>query len=202
MAKEAGEEKQEMQEPAKPKKSGGGMKPIVMIGVGAGVLLVNAVIILLIFNFFIAPSLNQGHSDEGGDTHKKEKVKKSGGDESEEDKFLTDEKEMHFWETGRISTNLHASTKLLTMNLGLEYRKKVDEDEEEEGAEGGDFPPVLVVKMKSLINGTIGSYTYEEINASRDSLNVIFKNKMKPLLKKNKMYLREVYIQEFIITGD
>ena len=106
-------------------------------------------------------------------------------------------------ETGRIITNPKLSEKFAVINLGLSYREKVGEEESSE--ESADAPDAKALKMeaqiKSILNNMIGSMTEEEIQHQRQNLSTIVKEKLTPLFKKNKMFLREVLIVEFIIQS-
>lgn len=185
MAKE--NETGEKQEPQKPKK-GGGMSMPVMAGVIAGVIIVNAIIIVIVFKLFISPSISSGGEAKKGKTEQAAEEKKK-KDESEG-------KETLFAESGRITTNPKNSEKFVVINLGIEYYMSEDAPAAE-GEKG--LPPKILAYVKGSVNQTIGSMSAEDVHMKRDSLASIFQKILTPTLKKEKMNLKNIIMQEFII---
>jgi hypothetical protein len=196
MAKEQVEEKQE---PQKSKLISSGMKLPVIIGIVAGVLIINTVIIIFVFKLFVAPSFTP-HSEDAvkGKTEleNKEKAKHNGLKIGEEGEYLQGEENLHFTESGRITTNPKNSENFIVLNLGLEYRFKTLESKPKEG-EG--LSPKMLAQVKGAVNRIIGGLSIDELHAKRDSLTIIFIKEMKPTFKANQMFLKNVILQEFII---
>ena len=189
----AKEEKLERQEPEKPKRqSTGSMKLPMLIGIIAGVVVIQAIIIVVVMNIFLKPSYAPADT-QGGKTEQK-KVEK---DESPKEGESSDDVNMQFIETGRITTNAKSSDKFVVLNLGLEFKAQGEEEPSEK--EGGTLSPIMNAKIKGTINGIIGSMAIEDLQAKRDSLSFIIKDRLKPVFKSNKMFLKDVIIQEFII---
>lgn len=215
------ENEEEVQQPEKPvkkkKSSGGGLSLPVMIAIGVGTLVIIVVVILFAISYMVNNIMDQRigelATDSSGVTQHADKPKEKGNDareeiektwqELEEEEYFGDQKGVKYMETGRIITNPKLSEKFAVINLGLSYREKVGEEESSE--ESADAPDAKALKMeaqiKSILNNMIGSMTEEEIQHQRQNLSTIVKEKLTPLFKKNKMFLREVLIVEFIIQS-
>jgi flagellar basal body-associated protein FliL len=215
--------KDEKQVPVKPKKLGGGELSFVKI------LIIIAVTIVLIFGLFItawvfviSPDLqptvavSDSTQVENGDAHGDEHGKKDDHHDedhemSEEEEFLAEDDHGLFETTGRITTNPRGSTKFVVVDLGLEFvEKKAHGEEEEESGGGGHggggggheshFEPKALAKIKGGVTSLIGSMPLQELQTiERDTLRSLLKKRLKPIMKKEKMFLRNVILQEFII---
>jgi hypothetical protein len=211
------EEQQGVQEPEmptkKPKKSGGGLSTPMWIGVIAGGLILNTVIIILAIRVFVeqptAAVPQEGgkeHTEKVDNKHKSSDEHAEEGDEEsvddlEEENVLHGDDNVEFMETGRITTNPKGSTSFVILNLGLEYRKKHTEGEEGGGGHGGGAPagpdPVMA-RVKGVINNTIGSMTVEQLQ-DREALRTKLRDDIRVVYKKHKIYLRDVVLVEFLI---
>jgi flagellar basal body-associated protein FliL len=176
-------------EPQMTKKTG--MSMPMMVGVIVGIIAVNAVIIILLFNFLIVPSLNSDSNDNSGEKAKKEKAAE------EAHKNAEMEKKQKFQSSGRITTNPKASAQFVVIDLGFEFAPIGEE--EGEAKEGEGFEPGLQAKIKGTVTKTLGSMTAEELTARRDTLDRIFFKNLKQVFKEEKFMLHSVILQEFII---
>lgn len=210
MAEEKDPKKEQKQKPEKPKKAKGPteMSLPVLLGIIGGVL----VIFMAFIYFLVLPALVDGISgnteDNTAGTEQMETSEEGShdGDEkekgdgmSEEDEYLAGDEGLHFVETGKLMTNPKGSAnKIVVLNLGLEFRTKGDEEEESHG-EGELISIKMMAKIKGIVNTTIGQWTIEDLDTKRDSIASYLKDGMKPLFKKNDMFLRDVILQEYII---
>ncbi len=179
----AKEEKQTEEILNKEKKSSS-MKLPIMIGFIAGILIINAGIIYLLFTLLISPTLTTQDTSDS---------ENSQTEIQQENTFETEFDESHkpiFKETGRITTNPKNSDRFVVVNLGIEFKSKEKLEELE---------PALLAKIRGTINSTFANMTIDEIHSQRDSLNIIFQNNLKPIFQKEKKLISEVIIQEFII---
>jgi len=216
----AEEEVQQPEKPAKKKKSSGGLSLPMMIVIGAGTLIVLVGVSLFAINYMVNNIIDKklgsvsdttkthSHEDEANKKlkeHKKELDKTF--KELEEEEYFETEEGVSYMETDRIVTNPKFSTRFAVIRLGLSYREKVAEGEGE--AEGGHEEAKegevdhkaqkYQAQIKSIINDMIGTMTEEEIQQQRQNLPIIIKEKLTPVFKKQKKYLRDVLIVEFII---
>lgn len=192
-----------VQEPEKAKKKKReGMSLPVMIAVGVGAIVVQVVLIVVVVNFLMPKSEKDvAHEKEAKKT---EAMKKKASEEeffqedSEEEDFFAEEKERKYLETDKIITNPKGSTKFVVINLGLEYKFKPDVPEPER-APDGDLMKKLMAKLKTLVIQDIGNQTVDEIHSGRADYNMKLRDKLRPIFKESKIFLRNVYIVEFII---
>ncbi len=212
------EEQQGVQEPEmptkKPKKSGGGgFSTPVWIGIIAGGLVVNIVLIIFAIKLFVvqpvAPASENGSKehtenvDKGNNSHDgtHEADSEEDLDKLEEENVLNGDENVQFKETGRITTNPKNSTSFVILNLGLEYRERHSEEDSDGGGHGAAAPagpdPVMA-RVKGVINNTIGSMTVEELQ-DRETLRTKLKEEIKKVYKKHHIYLRDVILVEFLI---
>jgi flagellar basal body-associated protein FliL len=219
MAKEEKDQKQaeqqEKQIPEKPKKKAGGMSMPVLLGVIGGIVIFQAVLIFLLFKFFIAPQ----QVPVEGDAAKTEKTEQEEHEKPESknwkyDEFTLDEKLVQLFETGRITTNPKNSSKFVIINLAIIYIVR-DEDtlkelHEKKAAEGGGghggdeedhslFSHKQKIRIRSTINNVLGSLTDDQLFAQRNELPEMFKEKLAEIINDHKMKVKEVIVQEFII---
>lgn len=173
--------------------------PLKMILIVVGILVVNAIIVIGVVKFFFA---NAGHDD-----HPKEATTEQTHKENDEfaefkdveETFFETENERKMISTGRITTNPSNSIKkFIIMDLGFEYRIKPDLPEEEFDLEK-PLMQKMMLKLKAGITQKIGSMRVEELVRQRSELPDIFKEELQTLFNENKMYLREVYLNEFLI---
>ncbi|MBE2188144.1 MAG: hypothetical protein KGZ71_09070 [Desulfobulbaceae bacterium] len=194
------------QEPEVPKKKAGLSLPVI-IGIGAGVLIVLVVVIL----FAVKMMLNSVVGTQQGDTQSTEQVQKPVEDKelsnieyykkmADEDKIS--ENDSKYMETGRITTNPRASTQFVVVNLGLSYRIGVDAEdaEKKEGTETDDQKRRFEALIRNAINNQIGDMSVGELQQiRRDSLTSIFKERLVPVFINNRIFLRDVILVEYII---
>ncbi len=201
---------EEKQEPEKPKKKKAVLSLPMMIIIGVVILAVLIGGTLFAVNMMVSSIVDSKLS--GVDTTKKhgevEKVKK---EKSEEEKMAEeleaedyfDEKPTSYLETGRIITNPRSSSTYIVLNLGLEYRQKLAEGEEpKEGAaaETDASPEMkrLMAKIKDVVNTRIASMSESDIEAKRDSMKIFFKNDLTPIFKREKKFLKDLILVEYI----
>lgn len=216
MAKEEKDQKsteeQEKQIPQKPKNKSGGMSMPVLIGVIGAIVVFQAVLIFLLFKFFIAPQPAAVEGEEAKTEQiEKEKEEKKTSKNWTYDEFTLNEDLVHLYETGRITTNPKNSDKFVIINLALIYVIKDNETLEEihaKKAGGGGhgeeedhslFSHKQRIRIKGTINNILGSYSAEQLFAQRDSLPEIFKDGLAKVINNHQMKIKEVIVQEFII---
>jgi flagellar basal body-associated protein FliL len=220
MAKEEKDQKQaedqEKQIPEKPKKKSGGMSMPMLLGVIGAIVIFQAVLIFLLFKYFIAPQPTPAE----GEHAKTEQTEHDGDDEDKPkakdwkyDEFTLDEKLVQLYETGRITTNPKNSDKFVIINLAILYivkdQETLEEIKAEKAAEGGGgegegednslFSHKQRIRIKGTINNILGSYSDEQLFAQRDSLPSIFKRGLAGIIDDHRMKVKEVIVQEFII---
>lgn len=190
-------ETQEVNEGAEKKKKKA--LPIKMILIILGVLVVNALIVVGVVKFFFA-GVTEGEYKEAKSTHTVHKQKDEFAEfKSDEENFFETEKQRKMITTDRITTNpANSITKLVIVNLGLEYRIKPDLPEEE-FKEESPLMLKLMVRIKAAVLQRIGSMGVEELVRQRSELPEIFKKDLQPIFNENQMYLRAVYLKEFLI---
>ena len=183
-----------------PKKKKSGSSPLKMILLIVGILVVNAIVVIGVVKFFFADSGQGEHPKEATSEH----VEHKEGDEfaefkNEEESFFEVEKDRKMMTTGRITTNpANSIKKFVILNLGLEYRIKPDLPEEEFDIEK-PLMQKMMIRITSAITNRVGSMRVEEIVRQRGELTEIFKEDLQPLFNENQMFLREVYLNEFLI---
>jgi flagellar basal body-associated protein FliL len=179
------------------KKKSSSLKMILIV---LGVLVINAVIVVGVVKFFFADAAN-------GEQHKEAKAQKAvekTKDEfaqfkDDEENFFEEEKDRKMLTTDRITTNpANSISKLIVVNLGLEYRIKPDLPEEEFEAET-PLMQKLMIRVKAAVLQKIGSMGVEELVRQRGELPEMFKKVLQPIFNENQMYLRAVYLNEFLI---
>jgi flagellar basal body-associated protein FliL len=220
MAKEEKEQKQaeeqEKQIPEKPKKKSGGMSMPMLLGVIGAIVIFQAVLIFLLFKFFIAPQpapAEGEHAKTEQTEHESDDEDKPKSKDWKYDEFTLDEKLVQLYETGRITTNPKNSDKFVIIDLAIIYIVKDQETLEEIHAEkaaagggghGGEedhslFTHKQRIRIKGTINNILGSYSDEQLFAQRDSLPSIFKHGLAGIIDDHRMKVKEVIVQEFII---
>lgn len=173
--------------------------PLKMALIIVGILVVNAIIVIGVVKFFFAEAVHGDNPKEATteQTHKEDDEFAEFKDV--EESFFETENERKMISTGRITTNPSNSIKkFIIMDLGFEYRIKPDLPEEEFDLEKPLMQKMLL-KLKASTTSKIGSMRVEELVRQRDMLPDIFKKELQPLFNENKMYLREVYLNEFLI---
>lgn len=213
MAEEKAEEKKEKQTPEKPKPRGGGggsISMITLIGIISGTVVVMVGILTVVFYMFILPDLkgHGGESDSTGNEHVKIKEESQSSENSfanelkEEDIVLGD-KGTHMIETGKIIANPKGSTKFAVVNLALDFRVSEKDERFEPEAEITAENPIinkLLIMVNDKINAKITSLTVDDFyNMGSDSLRNLFKQELNAVFLKNKLFLREVYLKEYLI---
>jgi len=220
MAKEEKEQKQaeeqEKQIPEKPKKKSGGMSMPVLLGVIGAIVMFQAVLIFLLFKFFISPqpTTAEGEHEKTEQTeHESESKDKPNAKDWKYDEFTLDEKLVQLYETGRITTNPKNSDKFVIIDLAIIYivkdQETLEEIHAEKAADGGGahsgeedhslFSHKQRIRIKGTINNILGSYSDEELFSQRDSLPNIFKQGLAGIIDDHRMKVKEVIVQEFII---
>jgi flagellar basal body-associated protein FliL len=183
------------------KQKGGkaGMSTMKMILMIVGILVVNAIVVIGVVKFFFADD----HSDkpqEAQAAHVEETPEDEFSEfESEEETFFETEKQRKMLTTGRITTNpANSIKKFIVVDLGMEYRIK-PEMPPEEFAEESPLMQKLHVKIKAAVTKRLGEMRVEELVRQRSELTEIFREDLQPVFNEHKMYLREVYLNEFLV---
>lgn len=174
--------------------------PLKMILIVLGVLVVNAIIVIGVVKFFFADTANGNHPKEAKSDQLDHKSKDEFAEfKDDEERFFENEKERKMLTTGRITTNpANSINKLVIVDLGLEYRIKPDLPEDEFEMEK-PIMTKLMIKLKAAITKRIGSLGVEELVSQRNELPGLFKSDLQPLFNENQMYLRDVYLNEFLV---
>ena len=184
-------------EKEKKEKKGSPLKMILLI---VGILVVNAIVVIGVVKFFFADSGHDEHPKEA----KSEQMGHSEEDEfaqfkNPEETFFETESQRKMLSTGRITTNpANSIKKFIIVNLGLEYRIKPDLPVEEFDLEKPLMQKIMI-RLKSKITDRVGSMRVEELVRQRSELTTIFKADLQELFNENQMFLREVYLNEFLI---
>lgn len=199
------------QAPVKPKKRGGGeVKMPILIGTVIGTVILMAAIFYAVFWFGIKPYMSPDEAAEGdkaGDTLKVE-VDETADLENMDDpeqEFLHGEVGIHFIRSGRITTNPKATTQIVLLDLGMEFRAKAEDERFPEGEKVDNLETKpefsrMLASVKGKINSMLGSYTVEDLyKLNRDTLTEKFRTSLKPIFKKEKLYLRDIILMEFLI---
>lgn len=193
---------QEPEQAGKEKK--GGNKMMMYIGIGVGALILNVAIIIVLVKFVFNSSGEEGHDKKSKIANVKhgEESEDGGGhgDEDAEKEFFATEKERKFLELGRITTNPKNSGKFIVISVGCVYREKAHLSEEDAKPDS-EYMRKLIAKVKSTIINEIGQMSVEEIQAKRPNLEIIFRDKLRPIFKEKQIFLREIILNEFILQG-
>jgi len=213
MAEEKAEEKKEKQTPekSKPRSSGGGnISMLTLIGVITGTVVVMVAVLYVVFYMFILPDLKSSNDETDSTGAKHVKIKENS--ESSEEKIVNEMKEedimlgdegTHLIETGKIIANPKGSTKFAVVNLALDFRISEKDERFDPEAEITSENPIisrLLIMVNDKINGKITSLTVDDFyNMGSDSLRNLFKEELVPIFLKNKLFLREVYLKEYLI---
>ncbi len=197
------------QEPEKPQKKSGALSLPVIIGIGAGVLVILVAVIL----FAVKMMLNTVVETKMGaiqQSAEQQAVPKEEKDMSNlefykmmsENDSVGDE-DAKYMETGRITTNPRGSTQFVVVNLGISYRDKSAEEEakkKDKNEETDDKKRKFEALIRNAINNQIGDMTVAELQQiRRDSLRSIFKESLTPVFINNRIFLRDVILVEYII---
>lgn len=216
------EELEEKQQPEKPEKKSKSLSLPLLIGIGAGGLVILLVAVFFIFSFLIndivdkkLSNIDLAGSGENSELQSEEDHSPSKmTDEQywrkmEEDEIMSADNDMgELYETGRIITNPRNSSDFAVMNLAIYYRLPPrDEDDEatkEENTEdGASYVPIeikrLEPRLKSKIGTFIGTRTRAELDAIRPQLAEEIKEELTPMFKKNKIFLKNIEVTEYLI---
>jgi flagellar basal body-associated protein FliL len=114
-----------------------------------------------------------------------------------------DEKATLYQETGRITTNPKGSSSYVVINLGLNFiprEKEIKEELAKEPDKALTWKKVLA-ETKDHITTIMGNYSFEDLKQiNRDTLKGTLLRDLQPIFKKEKIFLRNVLLQEFITT--
>lgn len=200
------------QAPVKPKKRGGGgeVKMSVLIGTIIGTVVLMAAVFFAVFWFGIKPYLSGGAEEGKNKKADTVAVESDGVDELEdlddpEQDFLHGEVGVHFIRSGRITTNPQGSSQIILLDLGMEFRAKEDDERFPDGEVVKDMETKpefarMLANVKGKINSMLGSFTVQDLyETHRDTLTKKFKETLKPVFRKEKLYLRDIILMEFLI---
>lgn len=225
----AEEQKEEKQQPVKPEKKSKGLSMPVILGIGVGGVVIILVAAFFIFKILVNDIVDKKISNLEVQTEEVEgeedKEKEHSDDEhkdSKEGSKLSDEELEHQWEqmeeadffaeedaqvhqTGRIITNPKNSSSFAVVDLALYYRLAPHGEEEggDDHSEDGEGIPKQIKKLgpriKGTVNNFIGSKTEQELHDIRPILSEKFKEELTPVFKKNRVFLKDVEVTEFLI---
>ena len=176
-----------------------GMSTMKMILLIVGIVVVNAIVVIGVVKFFFADD----HSDKPQEAQASHVEGAPEGEfsefENEEETFFETEKQRKMLTTGRITTNpANSIKKFIVVDLGMEYRIKPDMPAEE-FKEDSPIMQKLHIKIKATITKRLGEMRVEELVRQRSELTEIFRDDLQPVFNDHKMYLREVYLNEFLV---
>ncbi|PKL80894.1 MAG: hypothetical protein CVV25_02965 [Ignavibacteriae bacterium HGW-Ignavibacteriae-4] len=174
--------------------------PLKMILLVVGILVVNAIIVIGVVKFFFADAGHDEHPKEAKTEDKAHNEKDEFAEfKNPEESFFETENQRKMLSTGRITTNpANSIKKFVIINLGLEYRIKPDLPEEEFDLEK-PLMLKLMIRLKAKITDRLGSMRVEELVRQRSELTKLFKEDLQEIFNENQMFLREVYLNEFLI---
>jgi len=177
-----------------------GMSTMKMILMIVGILVVNAIVVIGVVKFFFADSdddkPHEAHTEQVDGEHAEDDFSEY---ESEEETFFETEKQRKMLTTGRITTNpANSIKKFVVIDLGMEYRIKPDLPPEEFEPES-PFMQKLHIKIKAAVTKRLGEMRVEELVRQRSQLTEIFREDLQPVFNEHKMFLREVYLNEFLV---
>lgn len=184
-------------EKAKKDKKGSPLKMILLV---VGILVVNAIIVIGVVKFFFSDAAHDEHPKEASTEQKGHNPKDEFAEfENPEETFFETESQRMIISTGRITTNpANSIKKFVIINLGLEYRIKPDLPIEEFDVEK-PLMIKLMIRLKAKITDRLGAMRVEELVRQRSELTALFKEDLQELFNENQMFLREVYLNEFLI---
>lgn len=200
------EELDEKQIPEKPKKQGG-VSMMVIIGVVFGGLIVMVVLIFALFKFMIVPAINQTPAPaaaEGTEKVKESEKKHENGDEEESgDISEEEEKKLVFIETGKIIANPKGNfERYVIVNMGMQIIPKDEKlvaELKKEAEKVAEWKKLLGATREVVIN-TFGNHSVEELGSmKRDSLKMMIFKQLKPIFKEEKIRLKSIMLQEFLV---
>jgi flagellar basal body-associated protein FliL len=213
---QSGEEvkKEDLQIPEKPKKRGGDMKLIPLVGIIGGTVLFMILIVFSLYWFFIRPDIISSRG--GKDSTKVQQTKELTPEEEKELKLkqemakleeadaLGEAEGVLFTQTQDIIANTNPPNYYVVIQLGLEFRLPEGEAKPS-GGEGAAAAPTLSPKLMSEVSSYVtkfvGSRSLEQLSSLRDSLEIKFHSELKPIFIKNKVFLRKVSIPKFIMQS-
>ncbi|GAB5466725.1 MAG: hypothetical protein Kapaf2KO_21610 [Candidatus Kapaibacteriales bacterium] len=184
---------EEQEEDSGKKKKGDKMSLGAIIGIIAGVILLQVILIVAIVQIFFSDSDDQKPTREMADGEYELTE-----EELEVKEFLSNEENMRYMETGKIVTNPKLSKNYVAINVGLDYSPRPEVAEEELDAASTKMIK-LNAKIKSDIIMLIGQMDTEELQQKRNLLPGIIKDSLAEKFKSEKLLLREVLISEFVI---
>lgn len=221
------DQEQEALPPGKPPKQSGTMSTpmlLIIMGVMLAVIIVG---VFLGMNYMITSVLDKKMSEAGLDTtstmnklqeenelyYKKIQEKMALQEmmsQLEQEDFYMPNEGIMYAELPQLIAMPKGETDKILISIGFEYRVRTEEkgegeEEEEESAEAKDpealfkQKPQLKAKVQSEITGVIGSMTLDEIQAVRTELEGVLTERIKPIFKKEKIWLKKVYVMQFNI---
>lgn len=185
----------------KEKKSGDKMSTGTIIGIVAGVVLLQVILIFVVVKyFFSSPVPEEGEGGGEANTEQVSSGPKPLTDEQIEAMEFTAEKERIIrFNTDRITTNPKNNDKSLVV-LAFTLKMLPHEDVPEESlAEGGPIMTEIKDEILHTILTTVGAMTKEEILEYRHELPAMLKEELKNKLLKYNIYLLSIYNTEFIM---
>jgi len=186
------------EKPKKPKKDTDTKKYVMWGLIGGGFLIINTLLVVIVLRF-VFPSQDSGENGEEKTKIEKPKDEFEGWDEEEAD-FFASEADKRLMKIEKIVTNPKSSSKYVVISFAMYYRPHPTL-ELEVGNPDSPLVAKLNAKVKSAIITEIASHSESELEGKRLEFNSMFKDRLAPVFKEYKLFLREVIITEFLIQG-
>ncbi|MGA2296257.1 MAG: flagellar basal body-associated FliL family protein [FCB group bacterium] len=187
----------------KPKLKPGELSFMQIIIIVGGTVVLMFVLFLVGYLMIIKPDLEKLNAGDNKDAKGKPgAVAQDASKEGEKVTGLDKEENERFISTGRITTNPKMSPQFVIVDIALDFFVNDDQSKEikKEKTEESSALHKPMAEVKGEVNNLLGSYTVADLQTmQRDSLQMLFKNKLKNVFTKNKMALKDAILQEFII---
>lgn len=186
------------EKPKKPKKDTDTKKYVMWGLIGGGFLIINTLLVVIVLRF-VFPSQDSAENGEEKTKIEKPKDEFEGWDDEEAD-FFASEADKRLMKIEKIVTNPKSSSKYVVISFAMYYRQHTTL-ELEVGNPDSPLVAKLNAKVKSAIITEIASHSESELENKRLEFNAMFKDRLAPVFKEYKLFLREVIITEFLIQG-
>jgi hypothetical protein len=189
----------EKQEPEKPKKNQKGLTLPVIIGIFSGVIIINAIIIIVVLKLLLVPA-SPTSADQLSDKQKTENADKmlKSSDEMDDGVLSDEEREkLVSWEIKNIPATPRGMEKSAFFTVKFvcipnekklfeKLSKKFDDDV---------TGKVLIAETEFKINDVFSKYSKEQIdNINRDTLNIMIYKQLKSTFDKENIKLRKILV--------
>jgi flagellar basal body-associated protein FliL len=129
-------------------------------------------------------------------------------DQLEKEDFYVGDEGVMYAEIADILAMPKGSDDKVMIAIGIEYRMKTEASEEQEDEDEDNVDPTALFKQKpqlkakieSNINNLIGSMNLDELQAVRPELEDVLTDRLKPIFKSERIWLRKVMVRKFIFA--